>query len=186
MMIKTREIEFDENNKIKAKQESCAACTKREFCNDLKEYIGSLYFPNDWEKMLFLLKLVCENYQSVYIQYPIEVSAIESDNGFALYKNSELVIAEVYIPEHDGETCLALYLGDMPNTIVTTYNKETKIVKNKFLTIPMLYIFRLNKIIPGTRAKWQDLYESGIKTLTEEEQKIVEVFQKIIKTDNNS
>lgn len=107
----------------------------------------------------FKVNFVCKEFSSLYIQYPIEVSKIntESFKDKSSYKNSEVGKFVKITPcteEYKGQTYLGLYLGDLPIGPHITHNPNTKELNISVTTNPSIFVFDLNKIIYGMESFW--------------------------------
>lgn len=99
----------------------------------------------------------CDEFKSMYIEYPIEVSKINSDNEiFTLAKNKVGKFAKIRpcSEEYKNKTFLGLYLGDLPIGNNISHNPDTKELKVSFHCNPAIFVFDLNKIIYGCESWW--------------------------------
>ena len=111
----------------------------------------------DEKEWSFKENFVCENYKCIYIEYPIEVSKINSDTticGLGDKKKGKFVKIRPCGKEYQGKTYLGLYLGDLPTGHHISHNPETLELKVSFDSNPAIFVFDLNKIIYGYESWW--------------------------------
>ena len=123
----------------------------------------------------FKVNFVCEEFKSLFIEYPIEVSKINVD-GFikkSHYKNSEVGKFVRVVPcaeEYNGQTYLGMYLGEIPIGPHITHNSETKELNVSTTTNPAIFVFELNKIIYGMESFWAIIEtEEDLKDITKDD-----------------
>lgn len=147
------------------KKRVCNNCRKGMFteCEVLKnneEYKKIIEEDNSiFNEKLFDFKenFTCDEFKSMYIEYPIEVSKINSDNKiFTLDKNKvgKFVKIRPCSEEYNNKTFLGLYLGDLPIRNDISHNPDTKELKVSFHCNPAIFVFDLNKIIYGCESWW--------------------------------
>ena len=106
----------------------------------------------------FKEKFICEEYKSKFIEYPIEVSKINSDTEiFTLNKNvvGKFVKIRPCGDKYNDKTFLGLYLGDLPVGNSISHNSETKELNVSFQCNPAVFVFELNEIIYGYQSWWE-------------------------------
>lgn len=158
-IIRVKEIEYDENDKLVLTQKSCASCNRHEFCPELKRHLNGRTFTDDYTKLTTLMQSICDEYKTIYIEYPIEVEAIGSQNNFILNDDKNMgqyTIVTILVEDekYDKELHLGLYLGMIPFSIMSTYNKIDKTILNSFMQLPAVFVFKYNKIFYGTQIKY--------------------------------
>lgn len=123
---------------------------------------------NKWE---FKENFICENYKSIYIEYPIEVSKINQDINMSGYRDDEIgkfVRIRPCSKEYQNKTYLGLYLGELPVGFQISHNSETKELNVRFNTNPAIFVFDLKKIIYGCESWWGFIEsEEELKTITD-------------------
>lgn len=140
-------------------------------CENLKsnEDFKKLNMRKDCNKYYdFLKKYVCENFDSMYIQYPTEINGIETNNNYSKLYSTEIGRYCKVRYCDDNKTYLGLFLGELPYSINTSINRETKILKNSFISNPAIFVFDLNKIIFGFESWWSIIYsKEDLKEITD-------------------
>ena len=147
------------------KEKCCNTCKKSMFgrCNILKtnEEYQKLFKHKksifDEDVYNFKNNFICEEYKSMYIEYPIEVSKINSNTEmFTLDKDKvgKFVKIRPCADEYDNKTFLGLYLGDLPIGNNISYSENTKELSVSFSCNPAIFVFELNKIIYGCQSWW--------------------------------
>lgn len=144
-------------------------------CETLKEELDKNGFNENngmrmnWE-VEFKVKdsFICDKYKSMYIEYPIEVSKINTNAD--KYKDSRTgKFAKIRPCEegYEGKTYLGLYLGEMPIGHHITHNSETKELNVSFSNNPAIFVFDLNKIVYGMESWWGIIEsEEDLKEIT--------------------
>lgn len=99
---------------------------------------------------------VCECYKSRYIEYPIQVNAVETEKleGMMMYASGCLVRIKPCAEEYEGKTYLGLYLGHLPMMSSISYDEERQVLKVGAVHNPAIYVFALKKIIFGAESWW--------------------------------
>lgn len=113
-----------------------------------------IFSTKKWE---FKDDFICDNYKSMYIEYPIEVSKIIQDTDRSSFRDSEIgkfVRIRPCSEEYQGKTYLGLYLGELPVGFQISHNSETKELKVSFNINPAILIFDLKKIVYGCESWW--------------------------------
>lgn len=160
-------------------KKNCMNCKFSWFnrCETLKQELKKNGFNegNDirinWE-VEFKIKdnFVCDKYRSKYIEYPIEVSKINTDNNRSFYRDEQMGRFVKIRPcgeEYEDKTYLGLYLGDMPIGHNISHNPETNELNVSFSTNPGIFVFDLNKIIYGMESWWGIINnEKDLKEIT--------------------
>ena len=132
---------------------------------------------DDVDKFLKIQKFkkhfICDEYNSMFIEYPIEVSKINSNTDRTSYKDSQIGKFAKISPcgdEYRGKTYLGLYLGELPEGHFISHNPETKELDVSFRTNPAIYVFDLKKIIFGMESWWGIIEsEDDLKEITEKD-----------------
>lgn len=167
---------MDTNYKPSERQKNCrysfpysgkkmnqTACRKR--WDELKNSINERYVTNEDCG-------ACEYYKSRYIEYPIQVNAIESEKleGMMMYVSGSLVKIKPCAKEYEGKTYLGLYLGHLPWTNTISYDEEKQVLKVGVVHNPAIYVFALKKIIFGAESWWCKIESpEDMKDISEEE-----------------
>jgi hypothetical protein len=122
----------------------------------------------------FKINFVCEEFKSLFIEYPIEVSKINIESfKKPNYKNSEVGKFVKVVPcaeEYNGQTYLGMYLGELPIGPHITHNSDTKELNISTTTNPAIFVFELNKIIYGMESFWTIIEtEEDLKDITKDD-----------------
>jgi hypothetical protein len=127
-----------------------------------------LFDTGKWE---FKENFICDNYKSIYIEYPIEVSKINQDTDISGFMDEEIgkfVRIRPCAREYQNKTFLGLYLGELPTGFQISHNTETKELNVRFNTNPAIFVFDLKKIIYGCESWWGFIEsEDELKTITD-------------------
>lgn len=119
----------------------------------------------------FKEKFVCENYKSMYIEYPIEVSKINNNCKKSTYKDDEtghFVKIRPCDEKYKGKTFLGLYLGELPISTCVSHNPDTKELNISFNRNPAIFVFELNTIIYGCESWWSVIEkEEDLREITD-------------------
>lgn len=139
-------------------KKNCSNCKYGLFsnCDTLKndkeyqelEFIDKFDFKSDY---------VCDDYKSIFIEYPIQVSKINQDSTITSYKDDQIGKFAKIAPcgdEYEGKTFLGLYLGELPIGHSISHNSKTEELSVSFRTNPAIFVFDLNKIIYGIESWW--------------------------------
>lgn len=96
----------------------------------------------------------CPDYESRYIEYPIQVNSIKCDKMKQLMmgRAGSLVKIRPCNKEYGDKTYLGLYLGNQPWSQTVSYNKELGELTVGMATNPAIYVFDLQRIIFGAEA----------------------------------
>lgn len=148
-------------------------------CDTLKNHEQYQNIEDDGIKERFTRKLefkkgfICDNYNSIYIEYPIEVSRIDKDTNISGYKNNQigkLVKIRPCAKEYQDKTYLGLYLGELPVDFIISHTPKTKELSVKFDTNPAIFVPDLGKIIYGRESWWSVIEdESQLKDISDED-----------------
>ena len=116
---------------------------------------------------------ICDKYRSKYIEYPIEVSKINTDNNKGSYRDNQIGKFVKIAPcgeEYEGKTYLGLYLGEIPVGHGISHNPDTKELNISFRNNPAIFVFGLNKIIYGMESWWGIIEsEEDLKEITNDD-----------------
>ncbi len=154
-------------------KKNCNSCKYGLFsrCDTLKnnkEYQEITGFVRGYE---FKASFICDEYKSMYIEYPIEVSKIVTDTailGLRDNQRGKFVKVRPCGDSYGGKTYLGLYLGALPIGHNISHNPETKELKVSFASNPAIFTFGLNKIIYGCESWWGVIEsEEDLKEITD-------------------
>lgn len=127
-------------------------------CNALKNNKKYQELTDFLEKHEFKAEYVCDDYKSIYIEYPIKVSKINYCNATNNYKDNQVGKFVKIAPcgdEYAGKTFLGIYLGELPIWHNISYNTETKELNVSHRKNPAIFVPDLNKIIYGIESWWR-------------------------------
>jgi len=111
---------------------------------------------------------VCDNYYCMYIQYPIEVSAIERDLEYITLGAKRIGKFVKIKPCKEDKTFLGLFLGELPIGITILHSSKTKILEVGYDSNPAIFVFDLNKIVYGMESWWGVIEnESDLQEITD-------------------
>ena len=99
----------------------------------------------------------CEKYVSLYIEYPLTVTGIENCpiNKYSLRPVGKLCEIKPCGKEYENKTYLGIYLGELPISINTSYNRETGVLTNSTMNNPAIFVPNIGKIIYGCESWWR-------------------------------
>lgn len=133
-------------------------------CETLKEELNKNGFSDrngskkNWEvEYKVKYSFICDKYKSMYIEYPIEVSKINTENNKGGYRGSSVGKFAMIRPcgeEYENKTYLGLYLGELPINHHISHDPDTKELNVSFMNNPAIFVFDLNKIIFGMESWW--------------------------------
>lgn len=98
----------------------------------------------------------CPDYESRFIEYPIQVNSIKCDKMKQLMmgRAGSLVKIRPCNKEYGDKTYLGLYLGNQPWSQTVSYNSESGELTVGMTTNPAIYVFELQRIIFGAESWW--------------------------------
>lgn len=115
----------------------------------------------------------CENFKSMYIEYPLTIEGIENKFCDPIIRASEcgsLVKVAPCGEEYGGKTYLGILLGYMTIDANISYNTETKNLLVSPSHNPAIFVPELKKIIWGCGSWWGKIKnEEDIKQITSED-----------------
>lgn len=122
------------------------------------------------EKYEYMDNFICEKFKSMYIEYPIQVNAIEQDERKSLLYLKEIGKYCKVRYCKDDKTYLGLFLGELPVGISIVYKEDTKALNASFRSNPAIFVFELNKIIYGCESWWSIIEkEEDLKDITDDD-----------------
>ena len=114
----------------------------------------------------------CPDYESRYIEYPIQVNSIKCDKMKQLMmgRAGSLVKIRPCNEEYGGKTYLGLYLGNQPWSQRVSYDKKSGELTVGMTTNPAIYVFGLQRIIFGAESWWSIIENpEELKDITDED-----------------
>lgn len=137
--------------------------------HDCETLSGNPEYPKTLEAAFkFKSSFVCDAYECRYIEYPIEVSEINTNtNVFTLRESAIGKFVKIKVCSND-KTYLGLFLGELPNGIKVSHNNETKVLNLGYMGNPAIFVFDLNKIVYGCESWWGVIEnESDLREITD-------------------
>lgn len=147
----------------------CETLKEELYKNGYSESNGSM---ENWKVEIKVKEnLICDKYNSMYIEYPIEVSKINTNTDKGGFRDSRIGEFAKIRPcgkEHEGKTYLGLYLGEQPVGHHISHSQETKELSVSFSTNPAIFVFDLKKIVYGMESWWGIIKnEEDLKEITD-------------------
>lgn len=106
----------------------------------------------------------CEKFNSRFIEYPIEVSAIDTEHFTSeSYRKNDIgkfVKIKPCGKEYEDKTYLGIYLGDLIISPHISHHPETKVLTVTGMTNPAIFVPELKKIIYGCESWWSIINEN--------------------------
>ncbi|MBO5435059.1 hypothetical protein J6A31_04480 [bacterium] len=104
----------------------------------------------------------CSNFKSRYIEFPIEVNEIENtpiDTAFTGLGHTcgEIVEIRPCGEEYNDKSFIGIYIGDLPMQLSSSYNSESKTLRNYAIPNPAIFVPELKKIIFGVESFWRKI-----------------------------
>lgn len=102
----------------------------------------------------------CSKFCSRYIEYPITVNRIESEEikPYTLgHRCGTLCEIRPCGEEYKDKSYLGIYLGELPINIATSYDEDTGILRNRTVNNPAIFVPELKKIIYGCESWWREI-----------------------------
>ena len=102
----------------------------------------------------------CEKFDSRYVEYPLTIQGIDNEPIRERKIGHEIGTPVAVRPcgeEYEGKTYFGIYLGELPISILTSYDRETGILKNSTMNNPAMYVPELKRIIYGCGSWWQEI-----------------------------
>jgi len=114
----------------------------------------------------------CEKYKSKYIEYPIEVSAIDNKfkDDYSLHQCGMLVKIRPCGEEYGGKTYLGIYLGELPIGTFISHHPDTNVLTVSAHRNPGIFVPELKKIIYGCESWWGEIKDvSELKDISDKD-----------------
>lgn len=101
----------------------------------------------------------CDGFNSRYITYPVEINDIKNEpiKSSADKKTGTFVKIRPCANEYGNKTYLGIYLGELPINICSSLNVETKVLTNRVMSNPAIFVPYLKKIIYGIESFWSEI-----------------------------
>ena len=103
----------------------------------------------------------CSKFSSRYIEYPITVNGIESEE------------IKPCGEEYENKSYLGIYLGELPISISASYDEDTGILRNRAVNNPAIFVPELKRIIYGYESWWREIESAeDVKGISDEDEDI--------------
>lgn len=105
----------------------------------------------------------CNKFSSRYIEYPITVNSIETEDIKPYSFGHECgAICEIRPcgEEYENKSYLGIYLGELPISISVSYDPNTGVLKNRAVNNPAIFVPELKKIIYGCESWWREIHSA--------------------------
>ena len=148
----------DDRGVIDPRQRCCATCKHRSTCgrvfDGVREVAPELEAPN--ASLVALMYLVCDDYETMYIDYPIVVQKIVTDSAHSLASDhaGRFAVVEVNADGYDAEQHLAIYCGELPLSIVSAFAQNGELT-NRFMVNPALFVISFKRMFYGINCRWK-------------------------------
>ena len=147
--------EMPAQHTVKENAHSCMDCRNCGFssfaegCPNLACGVGEDHFSLEEDHTA-----ECPSFRSRYIQYPIQVNAIDLGGDWSSYLREKAQLVEVR-PAGGKETYLGFLLGDFPMSASVSYNQKTGALKVYPFANPAIFVPALGKIVFGCESWWR-------------------------------
>lgn len=102
----------------------------------------------------------CDSFDSKFIEYPLTISGIENgkiDTSGLGHECGCLCEIRPCGEEYKGKSYVGIYLGDLPISIHTSFDRKTGILSNRTMNNPAIFVPELKKIIYGCESWWRKI-----------------------------
>lgn len=150
--------------KIEAEKSKLARCR---YCHRFmgKAHNENHCVVNGWEdgKVRIVTEEECEkcgSFDSRYIEYPLTIKGIENsdiDTSGLGHECGCLCEVKPCGEEYHDKSYIGIYLGELPISIHTSYNRQTGILSNSTMNNPAIFVPELKKIIYGCESWWREI-----------------------------
>lgn len=116
----------------------------------------------------------CEHFKSRYIEYPIVVDAIETEDllekDFHSRGSGSLVRVRPCDEKYGGRTLLGLLLGDLPWQVTARYDEKTRKLTCDAIPNPAILVFETGEVVWGCESWWSEIDDpSELRDITDEQ-----------------
>ena len=157
--IKNIEPKFDENGKLDTKQKCCATCKKRTTCDKLYAQHQFNKATNQYAEVILSMYFLCDDYEAMFIEFPILVNGIVSDLAYDRQDSDKEVgkwcVVSVNAEGYDENMHLGIYLGMLPLSIISLYDRKDTTITNKFYPSPAMFVPKMSKVFYGPNMRWK-------------------------------
>ncbi len=152
----------------------CASCVERPNCAAFAAYAKrylDLTTGTDADAAFLGIQLAqgvkCDDYRSLFINYPITVNGITVDrtNSKQLDVGRPALIKLGMVNGFDDNLHLAIYLGQLPISIVSAYTPATCMLANRLMLNPCLLVPLYGRLFYGMNAGWSFATTESLPTV---------------------
>lgn len=160
-MIRQIEPKVDERGVLEPRQRCCASCKRRTTCEQISTALHDTRVdaPGDQRTLdaLAAMYFVCNEYESMFINYPITVESITTDSAHTLKMDNtgRFACIELNAEGYDDQQHLAIYLGDLPLSIVSAFDQRHGTLVNRFMVNPAFYVINAGRVFYGMNCRWK-------------------------------
>jgi len=183
VQIKEYTPQFTEDKKIIPKQKFCASCKKRMDCDELYNKRKENQTTNQYEDMFVSMHYTCDEHEAIYIEFPILVNAITSDISYNTndYNVGKYCLVSLNAENFDEDLHIGIYLGMLPISIISLYDKKSTEIKNQFNTSPAMFVPKFNQIFYGINMRWNFINDiSDLDLLKDEPKEYVNLVKNLL------
>lgn len=177
---------FDEKQRILPKQPFCASCKKRLNCEKLKLKQLENQTTNKYAEVFIAMYYTCDDFDPIYIQFPITVNEITNDLAFDSFNREKHVgewcVVVLNAEGYDEEMHVGVYLGELPLTVHALYDKKNNTITNRFHNSPAILLPVFHKVFYGYNMRWKFINEEDdFKNLSQKDTKDYQDYIEIAK-----
>lgn len=101
----------------------------------------------------------CESFESKYIEYPLTINGIKNEeiDITGLRECGTLCEVKPCGEEYEDKSYIGIYIGELPISIYNSFDKKTKILSNKTMPNPAIFVPELRKVIYGCESWWRKI-----------------------------
>ena len=165
------------------KAPSCATCVQRPDCTAFAAYTKrylDMTNIDDVDAAFLGIHLahgvICDDWRSMFIDYPITVDAITVDqvNTKQVDVGRPAIITLGKTNGYDDAAHVAIYLGQLPISVVSAYAPSTRRLSNRLLLNPCLLVPRYARLFFGMNAQWSLATRRSIDTVDDADKELPE------------
>lgn len=146
----------------KSKMARCRYCYRFMGENHNENYCVVNGYENDKTKIVTEKDCEeCSLFDSKYIEYPLTINGIENnaiDTSGLGHECGCLCEIRPCGEEYQGKSYIGIYLGELPISIHTSFDRRTGILSNQTMNNPAIFVPELKKIIYGCESWWREIH----------------------------
>ena len=128
----------------------------------------------------------CDDFDPIYIQFPITVNEITNDLAFDTFNREKHVgewcVVVLNAEGYDEEMHVGIYLGELPLTVHALYDKKNSTITNRFHNSPAILLPVFHKVFYGYNMRWKFINEEDdFKNLSQKDTKDYQDYIEIAK-----